>query len=180
MKTSRPNDRMAGVRRVSNTNQLTSMGLFDELTSKYPLPLDGANALLFQTKDTPAQWMDKYELRVDGTLWHESYDIEDRSDKGIWMREHPGETPPEKLDGFIGCMGRANPRWEQCLFTGEVRFGHYDSKSTRSITFSSYFVKGQLRELHLIEDEVLAGRATDGSAVENGADTVQDRSAKAK
>lgn len=145
------------------------MGLFDALTCKYPLPLDGANSLLFQTKDTPAQWMDQYELRDDGTLWHESYDIEDRSDKGLWMKEHPGETPPEKLDGFIGCMGKVNPRWEQCLLTGEVRFGHYDSKSTRSITFSSYFVKGQLRELHLIEDEVLAGRAAaEGSADENG------------
>lgn len=40
------------------------MGMFDDLRCHYPLPREGANALAYQTKDTPAQWMDLYEIRA--------------------------------------------------------------------------------------------------------------------
>jgi hypothetical protein len=43
------------------------MGMFDELRCHYPLPVRGANDLLFQTKDTKQQLMDLYEIRDDGT-----------------------------------------------------------------------------------------------------------------
>jgi len=45
------------------------MGLYDNITCKYPLPIPGANELEFQTKDTPRQDLDQYEIREDGTLW---------------------------------------------------------------------------------------------------------------
>ncbi|MFZ9812193.1 MAG: hypothetical protein ACO3DD_03800, partial [Burkholderiaceae bacterium] len=56
------------------------MGMFDYLKCKYPLPGVGDNDLQYQTKDTPAQMIDHYEIRAAGSLWHLNYDIEDRSD----------------------------------------------------------------------------------------------------
>lgn len=56
------------------------MGMFDYLQCKYPLPNAGDNDLEYQTKDTPAQFLDRYEIRVDGSLRHLDYDIEDKSD----------------------------------------------------------------------------------------------------
>ena len=34
------------------------MGMFDDIKCKYPLPVEGANALDYQTKDTDAQQPD--------------------------------------------------------------------------------------------------------------------------
>ncbi|MBX7229846.1 MAG: hypothetical protein K1X48_09600 [Burkholderiaceae bacterium] len=47
------------------------MGMFDYVKCHYPLPVKGAEDLIYQTKDTPSQWLDMYEIRADGTLWHE-------------------------------------------------------------------------------------------------------------
>jgi hypothetical protein len=47
------------------------MGMFDNITCNYPLPVKEAQDCVFQTKDTGAQYMDNYEIREDGTLWHE-------------------------------------------------------------------------------------------------------------
>lgn len=45
------------------------MGLFDELSCEYPLP-DGFDPqdILFQTQDTPAQWLEHYTLTSAGRL----------------------------------------------------------------------------------------------------------------
>ena len=53
--------------------------MFDDINCSYPLP-GKVRPRSFQTKDTPAQYLDLYEIREDGTLWHEDYDIEDQSD----------------------------------------------------------------------------------------------------
>ncbi len=47
------------------------MGVFDYVRCKYPLPLDdpGINDKVYQTKDTPEQYLALYEIREDGTLW---------------------------------------------------------------------------------------------------------------
>ena len=73
------------------------MGMFDELKCKYPLPIDGLSERIFQTKDTDSQFLDCYEIREDGTFWHEEYDIEDHSDHNA-----------EGLEKFLGCMTRVN------------------------------------------------------------------------
>ena len=45
------------------------MGMFDNLICKYKLPTDrDLSNEVFQTKNTPAQWTDLYEIREDGTL----------------------------------------------------------------------------------------------------------------
>lgn len=123
------------------------MSVFDNIICKYNLPIALTNNLInvnhlhYQTKDTPAQYLDNYEIREDGTLWHETYDIEDQSD-----------PKAEGFMRFLGCMTRINKRWEQIKFTGEIRFytsfGTYDKDW---IEFSSYFVDGNLKQLHLLE-----------------------------
>ncbi len=45
------------------------MGMYDYIHCKYPLPIEGANELEYQTKDTDEQYLDHYEIREDGTLW---------------------------------------------------------------------------------------------------------------
>jgi len=122
------------------------MGMFDYIRCSYPLPLEGANAHTYQTKDAPAQFCDIYEIREDGTLWHEAYDIEDQS------------NPDAKgIERIFGTCAHVNQRWEPVNFTGEIRF--YDfSKDTLEgpgegwIEWSAYFIKGKLKCLELIED----------------------------
>lgn len=124
------------------------MGMFDDVKCKYPLPIDGANALEFQSKDTPAQALDHYEIREDGSLWHQDYDIEDRSD-------------PTK-DGLMGLRGMLTPvnkRWAPVSdFRGELRFyTFWDSKFINSgdagwIEFSALFNDGKLVDIRLIEN----------------------------
>ncbi len=137
------------------------MGMFDEITCKYPLPVEGANGLNYQTKDTPAQFCEHYEIREDGTLWYRNHDTEDHSEAAKWERANPGQTAPENLDRFIGCCTSINHRWEPCAFTGEIRFYTlYDTKDGKMVNadgnggwieWSAYFLKGQLQQVNLIE-----------------------------
>lgn len=123
------------------------MGVFDYLRCHYPLPVEGANALEYQTKDTDAQYMENYEIRADGTLWHQRYDTEDQSD--------PNATG---LDALIGCETRVNERWEQDTSTGEIVFYAYPGKvftNENEVCFSAYFVDGLLKHLHCLS----AGKA---------------------
>jgi hypothetical protein len=112
--------------------------MFDDLKCHYPLPVDGANGFDYQTKDLLC-FMDKYEIREDGTLWHEAYDVEDQSDPDA-----------EGFMALCGLMARVNKRWEQVNHTGEVRF--YDWLEPDGwIEWSAYFVAGQIREINLVE-----------------------------
>lgn len=119
------------------------MGMFDYLRCHYPLPVQGANALEYQTKDTGAQYMDQYEIRADGTLWHEEYDIEDHSDPN---------AEPGTFASLRGMCARVRQRWvrEEAL-TGEICFSHWDSNTNAATTFSAYFVRGDLKHLETLE-----------------------------
>lgn len=117
------------------------MGVFDYLRCSYPLPRQGANALEYQTKDTEAQYMEHYEIRADGTLWHQVYDTEDRSDPN---------AEPGSLKSLMGRMTRINERWERDTMTGEVVFSAYPGKAytdKNKVRFSAYFVNGDLKRL---------------------------------
>lgn len=85
------------------------MGLFDEVRCKYPLLAPKVQSELFQSKDTPSQYLDLYEIREDGTLWHDAYDlrIEDDDSSPMGIRMH-----------------RDNPRWKQVLYEGELEIHH--------------------------------------------------------
>lgn len=115
------------------------MGLYDYIHCKYPLSVPGANAATCQTKDTDEQFCGYYEIREDGSLWHQNYDTEDRSDFAL----------TGKGDKFLGCMARVNERWEPCeSFTGEIVF--YGDTPEGDFRFSAYFVGGKIKHLEQI------------------------------
>lgn len=93
------------------------MGMFDYLYYK------GDE---YQTKDTPSQILDKYEIRDDGNLWHENYDAE-------WIDCDE--------NSFGGLIEKSNVRWEPCNYSGIIRFyrssdKHADDWEEYSATFS--------------------------------------------
>jgi len=115
------------------------MGMFDYLECQLPLPdTDETLTFDFQTKSLDC-WLDNYQIRSDGTLWHETYDIEDRSD--------PNATGIYRM---VGSATRVNRRWEQLAYTGEVEF--YGRVDDIWYSYSAYFVRGYLKELHRLED----------------------------
>lgn len=78
--------------------------------------------------------MDQYEIRADGTLWHQDYDTEDRSDPNA-----------EGLARLFGLATRVNERWEPVAITGEIVF------YADGFEFSAYFVGGALKHLETLE-----------------------------
>ena len=100
------------------------MGLFDYITCDLP----GVENFSYHTKDTPSQFLAKYWIDEKGMLWFENADVEDRSEVGLWKKDHPGEEVPEeitsKLSSMFGCMTRVNKRWEPCHFSGNIHMNH--------------------------------------------------------
>ena len=115
------------------------MGVFDYLRCKYPLPVSGANDLEFQTKDTDAQYLERYEIRADGTLWHQVYETEDRSDPNA-----------EGLMRFVGCATRVNERWEPEPHTGTLEF--YTDFNGGWLEFAALFEGGELKSLVVVSE----------------------------
>lgn len=107
------------------------MGFYDTLRCHFPLPVAGANEQEFQTKSTPAQLCDAYEIRTDGTLWHQAYEMEDRSD------------PHAKgLGRFAGMATRVNQRWVPEPMSGELRF--YTFRGADIFEFVGEMMSGRL------------------------------------
>ena len=96
------------------------MGMYDNINCLYPLPhpekageLSDCNfaEFDFQTKDLD-NVLDRYEIRTDGTLWHELYDIEDKSDPNATGIEH-----------LFGMYSKTNVHWMQMLdYSGSIDF----------------------------------------------------------
>lgn len=126
------------------------MGMFDDLTCRYPLPVAGANDLAYQTKDLECA-MDQYEIREDGTLWHEDYDSRweesDDAPLGVWWH-------------------RDNKRWEIVPLTGEVRF-YTSLRNERPygwLEWSAYFKSGALQQVNLIRHDAVESVAGDSNS----------------
>jgi len=133
------------------------MGLFDDIRCRYPLLVLGANDIAYQTKDTPSQYCEQYEIREDGTLWEQKFDI--------LPSKLPTDFLPatwcETMEVFRKAIARVNHRWEQVAdFTGEIRFYSIvktvDGRVVNAdsgegwLEWSAYFTKGKLRHLELI------------------------------
>lgn len=109
------------------------MGMFDTITyeSKFP-------GKEFQTKDTPSQGLDKYEIREDGTLWYQDYDAR-------WVEDSNAL--------FGGYLDQFNHRWlPQADFTGEIVFYDYDYENDILDEYSAYFVKGVLENFNTLHE----------------------------
>ena len=84
------------------------MGMFDDITCEYPLPLPENQGELggrnwrengFQTKDFDCA-MDNYRIRADGSLWQQAY-VWAKTRKGRPCRK-PGDWQP--LGAYTGTV----------------------------------------------------------------------------
>jgi len=105
------------------------MGMFDEVRCAYPLPWPEVQDSVWQSKYTPAQFLDQYEIRADGTLWHEAYTqrVEESDDApaGFWIH-------------------RENAKWEQVAFTGELEMHELTDDYWYSVRW--WFVDGKVKD----------------------------------
>lgn len=102
------------------------MGMFDYIKYKDDQ---------YQTKDTPVQALDQYEIRDDGTLWYEDYESN-------WLEDNQSM--------FGGYIEKKNKKWVlQEKFTGEIRFYRSTKDKKEWIEYSAYFVNG--KALHIQE-----------------------------
>ena len=116
------------------------MGMFDEVRCHYPLPVAGANALEYQTKFSDFPNLDQYEIREDGTLWVEEYDIEDRSDPNA-----------DGLMRIVGCATRVNKRSVPFDHTGQMEFG--TGMRGEWLEFCALFDAGVLKALVVVTQQ---------------------------
>jgi len=106
------------------------MGMFDYI--RY-------NGEEYQTKDTPAQMMDLYEIRSDGTLWYENYDSK-------WIEDD------DKF--FGGYLDKKNPRWEPMMFfDGLIRFYRAAEDRKAWIEYRALFMDGKIIKFTEVTDE---------------------------
>ena len=122
------------------------MGMYNLVICHYTLPVHGANRHTYQTKSIEPNTLDTYEIREDGSLWHEVYDLEDQSD------------PKKKgLQRYEGMDTRINQHWIPSSFTGVMHL--YAAVEVRPfkkqgwIEFDAQFLNGQLQHLYLIKYE---------------------------
>lgn len=103
------------------------MGMFDYVRYK---------GKEYQSKTTPNQFMDDYEIRDDGTLWVEEYDSD-------WVEDN--DAP------FGGYITKINKRDRFVFeFIGEIRFYRdIDAKKDIWEEYSAYFINGQMK--HIVE-----------------------------
>ena len=106
------------------------MGMFDYLR------FEGHE---YQTKDTPNQLLDNYELK-DGFLYEEQYESR-------WV--------DDENSLFKGYLEKFNETWvKNETFTGEIRFyRHLDEKYKTWEEFSAYLVRGKIEKLVKIEED---------------------------
>ena len=113
------------------------MGMYDTIECLYQLPPIpqkpeelinyNPNEVYFQTKDLD-NVLDHYTIRSDGTIWHELYDIEDKSD--------PNAKGIERL---FGMHSKTNDRQEQM------------SDFSRTINFYEFIAKDEFKFDYWIE-----------------------------
>lgn len=102
------------------------MGMFDDVRCLYPTPWPESATWEWQSKETSEQALDQYEIRADGTLWHEEYDARVEKDPkaplGMWLH-------------------RDNPRWvQETDFTGQLEI------HTRRHSIVFWFREGKVKE----------------------------------
>jgi len=119
------------------------MGMFDQIICRYPLPIPGANDLDYQTKSLDCV-LDDLEIREDGSLWKEHYDVEDHSD-----------PKANGIASVFGSMARVNLRWEPEPYTGEICFHTSLGKDHSGwIDFSAWFADGKIKEVSVLQHRV--------------------------
>ena len=145
------------------------MGMFDYIKVEYPLkslPQDLIDLwhgdIIFQTKDTPDQYMSLYKIDKDGKLWYEECEKE-------WVES---KTPDaESFMARMGHMKTISRTWKPINFHGSINFyegyNHeeykfeYNSGENKEwqryemgwIEYCALFKDGQMISIDLIRDD---------------------------
>lgn len=135
------------------------MGMFDNITCEYPLPGPApveVKAWVFQTKDTPTQFLEHYRITAEGKLQHRDVRYEDRSD-----------PTKEGIEGLLGCLTRVYGEWvDEANFVGRLNFygsnvvasgpGVYTKNGEDAIwvEYEAVIVDGQLIRIKEVEYRV--------------------------
>ena len=97
------------------------MGMYDYVKCEAPLDVAGMDGRKFQTKDTPAQFLDTYRITADGKLLHEQYvlreEVTDAAPLGMYLhRDNPREVHLVNFTGSICFYGfkHAEHRAKDC------------------------------------------------------------------
>ena len=121
------------------------MGMFDFLRVQHALPSDlppPSNAE-FQTKDTDAQYLERYTITADGRLVHHAVRYE--------------ETPLDKLPypdrPIIGSITRVPIGDVEVSFHGDLEFCHYDCSTKARWDYIARFTEGRCVRIWLDEYE---------------------------
>lgn len=122
------------------------MGMYDYVKCEFPLTRPEMQDRLFQTKDTPNQFLDTYTITADGRLLGPKYDLE-------WQED--AEAP------MGGYLKRENLQMHDADFSGRFVFYDFETGShldSDLIYFEAMFDRGKLlciRELESDDEELL-------------------------
>jgi len=121
------------------------MGMYDELTCEMPLPEQPRppECRVFQSKDTPAQLLERYTITIVGRLIHHT----------VRYEEVPESERPYPHMPFIGCM-RAVPTGDvDTNYHGMLEFYTYDSRTNEWWSYEAKFTDGQCVDIRCLEYE---------------------------
>jgi hypothetical protein len=132
-----------------------SMGMFDYIKCEMPLPEtpeappfnDGPG--LFQTKDTPDQYMTTYTITADGKLTWRPYEM------GTVPPEERRYPDPSDPMHWVGSMRRIEQEPEAIPFHGDIEFGTISLHRGRYVggnwEYLARFTEGVCKEIKLVE-----------------------------
>ena len=93
------------------------MGCYDTITVKFPLPVAGANAMQYQTKDL-GRGMDFYVIRKNGTLWRRAFSRKTGDAIGWEKQLYDG---PLRFYNSLGLYGTGWIEWKAKFVVNEER-----------------------------------------------------------
>lgn len=99
------------------------MGMYDYVRCEMPLPQTDVmpKVVLFQTKDTPDQYLTVYTITADGRLSWRPYEME-----VVPKDERPyPDAPDGDIRGLMGIMRRVEREPEFLDYHGDLFFYHY-------------------------------------------------------
>lgn len=137
------------------------MGLFDYVDCRYPLPkLPPEVPNDWQSKDTPAQFLDTYVITEDGRLLHRDYDVADHSKCALAGHDKETCTIHTAIEQFGGSMARVNKRDVEVTppYDGDIYihtfYGPVQSNGFRRdwIEYRLTFRDGRVTEVKKIEE----------------------------
>lgn len=130
------------------------MGMFDYIKCEMPLPETGVPPPtdLFQTKDTPDQYLTVYTITADGQLVWRPYEME------IVPKE---ERPYPNDDGILGMAGmlrRVEGEPAAVPFHGDIYFYEGNHPDVGWWEYRARFTEGKVNKIELSEYRAPEGR----------------------